>query len=242
LPDSDPSLDALSDRDRSALVSAWWNRSASERRVADAFAVVRDDFAALGAAPEVLALAARAVDDEYRHADLCRLVGSRVAGRELDEPSRLTLVVPEYKGTSERLARTLRIVGHCVLNETTASAFLETAIADATGSLARAALRELLSDEVDHARLGWAHLQSVGPDIRREISPWLVPMARANLAAWREPRPYEASPALTAHGAPSPEAVERVLVAAMRDLVVPGLEHLGIQVSGFARLMESSSR
>src|SRR5262245_11934078 len=90
LPETDAELDALDDAQRAELVAVWLGRTASERRVADAFEVVRGALVSLGAGGELVALATRAVDDEYRHEELSRRVASRFAGRELDAPPRLT--------------------------------------------------------------------------------------------------------------------------------------------------------
>ncbi|HEX6763831.1 MAG TPA: hypothetical protein VF103_00100, partial [Polyangiaceae bacterium] len=216
LPPSDVEIDALDDVQRAELVAVWLGRTASERRVADAFEVVRDALRDLGAGDDLVALATRAVDDEYRHEELSRRVASRFAGRELDAPPRLTLVVPEHPGADGELLHTLHVLGHCAMNETFASAFLETSLAFAKAPLARVAVQELLSDEIDHARLGWAHLGELAESRRRDVVPWLLPMVRANLKMWRDtPRPYSTDATVFRHGAPPAEAVEASLRGAV---------------------------
>jgi hypothetical protein len=131
-----------------------------------------------------VALADRAIDDETRHEELSRVVASRFAGKELPLPAPLKLEVPEHRGASPELRDTLHIVGQCVFNETTAGAYLETSLALAKGELARCALRELLSDEIDHGRIGWAHLASC--DERTLIAPGLeqLGLATKSLHDW----------------------------------------------------------
>lgn len=229
LPEQDPQIDALDPAQRSQLSAIWLARAASERRVADAFEVVRDALEDLGSEPQLRALAARAVDDEHRHAELARLVASRFAGRELEPPARLTLVVPEHRGAPARLRCSLHVLGHCAMNETFASAFLEAALGACRAPYARASLRELLSDEVDHARIGWAHLAALGAYERAELAPWIDSLVRANLEMWRESeREYPSDPALHRHGSPPAEVVESALLGAVRDLIIPGLAHFGI--------------
>lgn len=231
LPMDDARIDRLTDGQRGGLAQVWLDRAASERRVADAFAVIRDAFAELDGDDALTALAARAIDDEYRHAELSRRVASRYAGRELAAPERLKLVVPEHPGASPRLLHTLHILGHCAMNETFASAYLEAGLLYADAALARAALRALFSDEIDHARLGWAHLAGLSADERAELAPWLPALVRANLKMWRDtPRPYPSDPVLHAHGVPPAEAVERALLDAVRLLIIPGLAHFGLPV------------
>jgi hypothetical protein len=229
LPLADPSIDRLADDERTALATVWLARAATERRVADAFEIIHGALAALKTEGEVLRIAARAVDDEHRHAELSRVVASRFAGTDLPPPALLELRVPEHPGASDELRHTLHIVGQCALNETTASLFLEACLAHATGELAAAALRELLSDEIDHARIGWAHLASVRPEIRAAATPWLLPLTRKNLAIWREsPRAPASGDVMTAHGAPPAEVIEDALVSAVRDLILPGFKQAGI--------------
>jgi len=225
----DDELDGLDDAPRAELVAVWLGRAASERRVADAFEVIRDALTELRAPSELAMFATRAVDDEYRHEELSRQVASRFAGRELEPPPRLTLVVPEHPGADGELLHTLHVLGHCAMNETFASAFLETSLAFTKAPLARVAVLELLSDEIDHARLGWAHLGSLDDARRRAVAPWLPSMVRANLKMWRNtPRPYSTDPLVHRHGAPPADAVETALKGAISDLMIPGLERFGL--------------
>ena len=235
LPEGDKEIDRLSDTQRGELALVWLGRAASERRVADAFEVIHEALQELGSDAELCALAARAVDDEHRHAELSRLVATRFAGRELDPPARLTLVVPEHPGAAPKLLSTLRVLGHCAMNETFASVFLEASLDLARGAFARAAVRELLSDEIDHARIGWAHLAELSAADRAELAPWLPSMVRANLKMWRDsPRPYPMDPMLHRHGAPPAHAVEQALLSAIRELIIPGLERFGLSTSTLA--------
>jgi hypothetical protein len=229
LPDSDAAVEALSPPQRAMLAEIWLGRAASERRVADSFRVVSAALSTLGAAAELVQLADRAIDDEMRHTELSRMVASRYAGRPLEAPAALPLEVPRHARASERLRQVLYVVGQCSLNETIASAFLEVALAHARAPTAVIALRELLSDEIDHARIGWALLASVDTVTRGEVGEWLPRLAVANLKMWREtPRTYPDDPALAGHGAPSAAAVESALLMALEDLIVPGFEALAI--------------
>lgn len=230
LPEQDPTIDALSPADRKRLADIWLVRAAMERRVADSFEVIHGALVRRGAASELVELAARAVDDEYRHTELSRLVASRFAGRELPTPARLDLEVPEHKGASPELRDSLFVVGQCVLNETTASAFLETCYEHATGPLAKSALRELLSDEVEHGRMGWTYLASLDVLTRAEIARWMLPMAYLNLRLWKKESPHDPghTEALSAHGAPPANVLHEALVDALETLIVPGLRELGM--------------
>jgi hypothetical protein len=231
LPEADPTLDALSSADRERIADIWLYRAATERRVADSFQVIGACLKRRRAPEPLVALAARAVDDEYRHTELSRVVASRFAGRELSTPARLRLEPPKHEGASPALRDTLFVVGQCVLNETTASAFLESCLEHARGPLARAALRELLSDEVEHGRLGWSYLSWLGERERAAVGPWLLPMAYLNLKLWRDETPDDPAHvvALTEHGAPPAAVIHEALVGALTSLIVPGLKALGMK-------------
>lgn len=238
LPEVDETIEALPTEARRELADHWLARAASERRVADAFAVVHDALVESRAPEALIALAHRAVDDEYRHTELAREVASRFAGHALAEPERLTLVVPAHRNASPELRRALHVLGHCALNETFASAVLEAALRESTGSLARAALRELLSDEIDHARIGWAYLATLAPEARQALVPFLPELLDANLRSWRtSDRAYPSDRALVAHGALTAELIEEALATALRTLVFPGFAHLGMPTDQFAGWM-----
>jgi hypothetical protein len=231
LPASDDAIARLSDDDREAIAEVWLGRAAMERRVGDSFAVVTDALRALRADGEALRLAERAIDDEMRHAEICRFVASRFHGAELASPPRLALTVPKLPGASDELRHTLHVVGQCALNETTASAVLEASVDGARSDLARAALRELLSDEIDHARIGWMHLAQVRAPIRADVERLLLPLVRANMKTWRDsPRPTPPANGLD-HGAPPYEVIERALLGSVRDLIVPGVRRLGMKTA-----------
>jgi hypothetical protein len=230
LPLEDASIDELLPAHRRKLAGIWLNRAAMERRVADSFEVIRDALVRRGAKSSLVELAVRAIDDEYRHAELSRVVASRFLGSDLPPPARLVLEVPKHAGASAELRDTLFVVGQCLLNETTAGAFLEVCLEHARGELARVALQELLSDEIDHGRIGWAELAAEEPRMREQVGRWLLPMAYLNLQLWRKETPHdpEHHPVLTLHGAPPASVIHAALVGALTSLIIPGLKQLAI--------------
>ena len=242
LPETDPTIERLSADEREIMTEVWLGRAANERRVSDSFGVVAEALKAVGANPAFITLAHRAVDDELRHAEICRAVAARFHGSALEPPARLALVVPPHPTASPELRHTLHIIGQSCFNETIASAVLEASIAGARAPLASAALRELLSDEVDHARLGWAHLASVSNELRAKVERWIPALARGNLKMWRQtPRRYATSLALMEQGALSAETTEETLLSAIRDLVIPGFDQLGCSTLEVRRWLESGA-
>src|SRR5581483_5066489 len=124
--------------------------------------------------------------------------------------------------------------GQCCFNETTGSAFYEMCLSGATSPPARAALLSLLSDEVDHARLGWAHLASLrlDADQHRAVETWLPLLARGNFKAWRARFDAPDRVGLRAHGCPSYAAGRVAVENAFRDLIRPGFVSAGFALDG----------
>jgi hypothetical protein len=242
LLDGDASVERLDDASRALISKVWLARAATERRVADSFALIRDALTELRADSAITKLAERAIDDEFRHAEICRLIASRFAGRELEAPALLELVVPKHQGATPRTRSVLWVLGQCCMNETIASGFLEAALQCADGPMARGALRELLSDEIDHARMGWMLLASLPQALQGEIEPWLPQMLRANLKMWRDsPRDYPSNAELAAQGAPTETIVEQAIKGAVRDLIVPGFESVGFSMNEVHAWLEAGA-
>lgn len=242
LPDQDETIDKLEPAVREELAQHWLERAAAERRVGDSFGVIRDTLEELGADPQLVELAERAVDDESRHEELSRLVASRFAGRALPAPARLPMTVPQHEGATDTERRVFWVVGQCCLNETMASAVLEASLAVTTGPYAKAALRELLSDEVDHARLGWAFLATVDRGAKDAVARRALGLTRANVKMWREtPRSYPSRPELVVQGALTRDLIEGALRLAVRDLVIPGFQQLGLDTAAVSAWVDAGA-
>jgi len=235
-PETDAEIREMPCAAREEIARIWLSQAATEARVAKSFALVHESFVALGADAGLVSVSARAVEDEHRHESLCRTMAERYMGAPVVETPVLPFEPPAHpEAKTDRARRALWIVGQCAFNETFASAYLALCYDRAEIPLARAAIRELLSDEIDHARLGWAFLQTLDASDRALVSDWLVPLAVCNLREWRKVRLAE-DERLARHGIPPAREVETALVHAMRDLIVPGLEHVGLDVRGLERV------
>lgn len=229
----DPSVATLPRDARAVLARLWQCQAATERRVATSFERVHAALRARGADPGLLAVSDRAVDDEFRHAALCLEVASRYAGDAVAAPEALAFSAPTHPDASDALRPALVVIGQCALNETFAAAYLDACLEGATHPLARAALAELLSDEVDHARIGWAYAATLDDATRAALQAWLLPLAISNLRMWqRLSLPEDPGGALVAHGVPSPARVAQALREAVEALVIPGFARNGFDVGG----------
>jgi hypothetical protein len=231
LPD-DLALDTLSPALRDTVSRGWCQRAAAELQTSAIMSVVCQDVVALQPGSHAARLVARAVDDERRHAEICRQVASRYAGTDLALPLESPVGIPRYDGAPEEVERVLRIVAQCSIGETIAAVFLDASLEAARGPLARAATRELLGDDVEHARIGWALLAGSSATTRRGVEPWLLPMLRGYVRLWSEATPCASEPGAREHGLPTPADVAMAARRAMVEVIVPGFGLLGIKPRG----------
>jgi hypothetical protein len=168
----------------------------------------------------------------------------------LAPPLELPFSHPSHpEARTPELRDALFVIGQCVFNETLASAYLSASYEAATHPMARAALRELLSDEVDHARVGWASLGPLPPTLREELAPWIHPLAVANLREWRkltllETKLFSESAetiVLARHGFLEKSRIEEALFEGMRDLIAPGLALVGLRTAPLNRWLDSGA-
>lgn len=215
-------------RDVRELVGGiWQRRAASELTNAVVFANLGEVLGGGHAAPEVEALIARASADERRHAEICRRVAGRYLERDVPFPEPRSVPKPASRVLDARTTATLHVVLQCCLNESVAMVFLRTCLDEARSELVRLALRQLMREEVDHARIGWAHLASARVtqaerDIVSAELPYLVVALRS---AWLADNPHELP---GGHGCLPEQSVARVLDEALADLILPGLALCGV--------------
>jgi hypothetical protein len=233
LPD-DPSIEALDPDLRERLGQHWAARATAELRVASIFSEVAAGLLEWGADVAVIRIASRAVSDEVRHAEICRRVAERYYGHAVDWPVPGRGSMPKLGRAPGKLRATLHTIAMGCVNETIASAWLETSLHDATSPLVRAALRELMADDIHHARLGWAHLASsfVAPNTRRELGTWLPVLLDAAARPWIRTSPGTIAEGCITHGVPSNETTRAVVRDTLDAIVLPGFESLGVPVAG----------
>ncbi len=137
----------------------WLARTKQEHLAVGAFAEIALELAAVGVDSVVLALITRAAADEVRHADLCRRLAVSLLGADaVPERFRSVPRIPRHEGVPPRERALLHVVEMCCLNETFTGVYLTEMLDRTTNVTARAAIESPLEDEIDHGRVGWAHL------------------------------------------------------------------------------------
>lgn len=245
LPLDDPSVDAEDAATRAIIGHQWQERSSAELRVASMFAIIARELFETGADPVVQQIVARAVSDEVRHAEICRALARRYLARDVAWPPPGPVPLPHHGPASEALRPTLHITAMCCINETLATAWLERSLADTTAPLARAAVRALLADDVDHARAGWAHLASphVSARVRAQIAGWLPRLLEAAAALpWLRGAGPAAAHGVPSHGVPSSATTRAVVMETLHEVVMVGLDRVGVDTaSARAWLVDEAS-
>ena len=229
----DPVIEAASAEDRARLAAIWEKRAGLELHVASGFSSLLVELLEHGSTQMVYEICSQAVRDEVHHAQISAEMAAKYRGDAPQWPEPSLNHVPTFSPTKGAMHATLFVIAKCCINETVACGVLEAARAQAKSPLAKAALSTILSDEVEHARAGWAHLASawVTPDMRRELPPWLHRLLSVKLRELVEedgPLPGENS---AIHGMLSRRKSREVVYATLVDVMFPGYRRAGIDTS-----------
>lgn len=215
-----------------AIAAVWESRAAAEGSVHAYATHILEDLRTADADRAVIELAARMVADEERHVAICIDVASQIAGRAIATPRPRPIVDP-LRDVPMPLRATLRVVATSCIGESFACAWVDESARETRPPWLHATLRRHLADEIVHARVGWAHLASsrVRDAERHAIAEWLPRLFAANLHAWRTFDPRWPSEGFPEHGLPSHADTRRWIDDALRDLVLPGFDELGVDTT-----------
>jgi hypothetical protein len=228
LPAHDETILALDASARERIGREWLRRADVELSAATVSAQIARGLLLDHATQEVLELAAQAVSDEVRHSRICHEVGERYLGRSAPAPRSRPVDEPSFGDCPPALCRLLGLVLHSCVNETLATVCLTEGLEAAASPTARAATHELLRDDVNHARIGWAHLASVHVDstAKRHVGLALPTLLRLGRDAWlAEPREDFDDPA---HGVLGSARFPQLMKKAFDELVLPGFDYVGV--------------
>jgi hypothetical protein len=185
---------------------------------------------AVGVDAALVALAHRAAQDEERHAMRCREIVARFGAEpSVPQPPGLALGPPSLGGARRVLFASVAL---CCVTETLSTALLLEMRESTTDLLVRRTVHEILRDEVDHARIGWAHLAL---EARRGNSAWLAPhlpgMLRAAVRFDAEELPVKAGSGAAAFGILAAHDVRRILRDVAAGVLFPGFERFDLDTA-----------
>jgi hypothetical protein len=215
-------------RVKRAVGAMWRYRERVEYEAAALFAALGDELDA-ARLPSLAARARTAADDERRHALRCRAIVDACDPALAPLPPRAISVAPPVpEPDPARRALYASVAMGCV-TETLSCALLVAMRDDAEFGPTRAAVDEIVKDEIDHSRLGWAHLATAvarGDDVT-----WLAPHIAAMRAAalTHETEEVPSSGDLSSYGILPRARVTIIVEATWRDVIVPGFTHHGIR-------------
>jgi hypothetical protein len=233
----DLSVPGLDGTLRAAIAEHWRRRARSELEVGRAFAAMAPLLQRRGADVRVVELLQRGASDEERHSKLCIDLAETYAGKPIASPVLDDVPLPRFGVADDDLELCLLVSGMCCVNETIASAWLSASLDASTSPIAIAANRAHLRDEVDHARLGWAHLAStaVSQSTRDALATHLPALLEANAPSWERPDDVLPAEGVEGHGHLGATASRTVIRDAIRDLVIPGFAHVGVDTTAALR-------
>jgi hypothetical protein len=216
----------VKDAVRQIAGEAWAFRARVEREAANRFRRLSATIPAFDPDSPVCGLLWRAAEDEDRHAELCAGLstsyGCPAAGNAADVP-----IAP--RGFGARDAILYEMVAACCITETESVATLATLLGERAEPRVRAVLREIARDEVVHGRMGWAHLsrEAAVRDVSflsACIPTMLSGTVDEGLFSAGETGPDE----LLRHGVLPPARKREIFVRTLEEVVLPGLERLGV--------------
>jgi hypothetical protein len=230
----------------SALARAkhlWTVRATAEHESALIFTGMLPFALEAGADLDTQAVIIGMAEDELRHAAICADVARSLGA----EPAAAS--PPAIPRTARPVAEQFLkqvVYGNC-MTETVNVARLVDASESARDPSMQQALRALLSDEVRHARFGFALLADWGrrltgePEVRQAIDQFL-PQAFAGLERTLSGvgAPSDGfGPDDLALGSPDPARLAEVFFRTVEEAVVPGLEHAGFAAAAAWRSRRS---
>jgi hypothetical protein len=240
LPD-DAGLAVLSEDDRRAVARSWHRRARNELSTSTVFATITRALVALRAPREIIREAANAVPDEVRHAEICLHVARAYWPACPDiEPAEVVRASFESEPNVNTI---LYVVMQSCINEGVATVYLQRSLDEAEHPLARAAVRDILTDEIHHARFGWTLLGSdaMQPEWRRPLSEAIPTRLERVAAAWLEQLGAHGRVPAN-HGTIGVDEGRQVLRDAYDALILPGFETVGVDPGPGRRWVASHLR
>ncbi len=215
---------------RRSACEAWAFRHRVEVEAALRFDRLAERLRQLDVPADLVAHARSAAEDERRHAELCRALTVQYGSAPAEPPLQAPEVAP--RRLALRDAVLYEVVAACCITETESVGVVTTLLAVQATPQVLAALRQIARDEVAHSRLGWAYLTY--EQARGEVA-FLSPLIPQMLEGTAGPALFQPAPAdepaaerLAEHGVLSRQAKRETFLAALEQVILPGLERSGV--------------
>lgn len=214
-----PDVSALSPQARAALARYWHDAALMEHASIAAFSRFVLDLMSLGAPPELVDDATRAMLDESRHTQACFGLANAFAGASFG-PSPLSVQGSlDQRSLREIVITTVR---EGCIGETVAAMEAAEALAHASDPAVRSTLARITEDELSHAALAFRFVRWAIAHFGEEVRNIADQTFEAELSAG--PAPVEASElAVPSHGLLSSAQRAELRSRALAELVAPTL-------------------
>lgn len=214
------------------LIAATWNfRARAERSARLRFTRLAETLSEEGVPEQILTMAHTAIEDETRHIKLCDTLAESFGwDRPIGPPTPHGAIGPTDGAPGDRLL--FEMVAFCCVTETINAAMLLEVRRIVEEPQIRETVQAILKDEVNHSKLGWAYLQHARNQGRGAFLPkWLPKMfyGAGVEEIYAEDNGSREAPHLAAYGELSFGRRTGIFRASMRDIVLPGLETMGVE-------------
>jgi len=198
------------------------------------FRELTDNLIKTDALPDVVQLAREAVEEEARHEQMCREVATRF-GWDFQQHQHDMFPLPlAPKGLSLREQVLYDVVAFCCISESINAALLVETIQFAKAPQILDVCRSIVKDEIKHSRLGWAHLSAECSQGRGTfLSDYFVTMLETAGAeeVFDSRFMNREGEGLAAYGELSYARRTGILIAVLKDVILPGFAGLGLDTS-----------
>ncbi len=229
LPES-LALDAV---EREAVIHTWRGRMKNEHVSARVFAALVGQMMAAGSPASEQALVARMISEELEHGRLCAAVVHALGGDPVMETGELSSV-PVHEDVSPVEGLLRNVLSISCLSETVAVALIDAEREQAGPPELQDLLKQILADEVQHARFGWRLLEAHAPQLdeaqRERLSDYLVDAFHALRAHELHYLPPTAPPSELAesYGVCDGRDARALFFDTVHTVIIPRLEEFGL--------------
>ncbi|HEY2408518.1 MAG TPA: ferritin-like domain-containing protein [Polyangiaceae bacterium] len=216
----------LDSEQRACLAAFWWQRARGEMTAWVGFQHILADLRAENSPASVIALAERAIEDEHQHAAWCRDWAMQFGhpGGQIVPRSERQLA---FRGATAEQNRLLRIA-FCCMTETAGCLFLRHVRPQLIDPELRALNRRNIADELQHSRVGWGHLATLGAGQREFLAGRIAELRELLLAVCCGGAEKDRED-LVPWGYFTPRLLRAAHDEAVRDVIEPAFVHLGLR-------------
>jgi hypothetical protein len=219
----------LTEEDRARAIATWKGRMVNEHISARVFASLIPQMMKAGVDAEWQHEVAAMIQDELRHGQQCAAVVHALGGQALAELPPLA-DVPEHEDAGPLEAFLRNVIHISCMSETVAVALIRSEQQEVAPPEMAETLRQILGDEVRHARFGWRVLRALAPRIdepmRKRLGQYLV-IAFHHLREHELAHlPTEPVPSSAANevGVCDGRDARRLFFDTVTQVIIPGLE------------------